>query len=375
MARKIFRRIPLMLAVFGVAFALALAGCGGTNNPTDVNNGNYDDDDDNGNDDDNGEPITPSTFIVSFISASGTLVPEQEVEEGGLVTEPATEMTMPWVPNVHGTGLWLIPSMEYAFGGWRHGSETEPWNFAADPVTGDMTLTAIWTEPVPELVDTVDETDVAASVIYVNNADSGIFILAIDDDLETGGMVLHANGADLSIISLYGISTISIEGDQRLFTVGPESGTGNASLTLWNIILQGHTAGMSSDFVWVRNGGRLYMEGASSITGHHSNATAITNGRGAAVLVSGGGILTMRGGDIIENWAIGDADPYRAGGVAVSGAGSRLVVEGGRLMGNWRLAMFPSSSDVLLYSDTDPDLYYELTENASVGDVVRMTEN
>ena len=363
MARKIFRKIPPMLAVFGVAFALILTACGGTNNPTDVNNDN-----------DNGEPTTPA-FTVSFISASGTSIPDQEVEEGGLITKPAAEMTRPWIPGVPGAGLWLIPSMEYAFGGWRHGSAAEPWNFATNTVGGDMTLTAIWTEPVPELIDNVEENNVADAVSYVNAADPGKFILAIDEDVEAGGIVLHAKGADLTIISLDGVSSISIEGSQRLFTVGPESETGNASLTLWNIILNGHQVGMSSDFVWVRNGGRLYMEGSSSITGHHSTATDIANGRGSAVLVSGGGIFIMRGGDIKENWAMAGEGPDRAGGVAVYGAGSRLIVEGGRLMGNWRMDEFPSSSDVLLCNDADPDLYYELVEHNSVGDVVRMIEN
>lgn len=68
-------------------------------------------------------------FYVSFETGGGSEVAQQKLRHGELVAEPEEPMR----PG-------------YDFGGWSAGGE-EPllWDFEADKVQGDMTLTAVWT--------------------------------------------------------------------------------------------------------------------------------------------------------------------------------------------------------------------------------------
>lgn len=68
-------------------------------------------------------------FYVTFETGGGSEVAQQKLRHGELVTEPEEPMR----PG-------------YDFGGWSVGGE-EPlfWDFGADKVQGDMTLTAVWT--------------------------------------------------------------------------------------------------------------------------------------------------------------------------------------------------------------------------------------
>jgi uncharacterized repeat protein (TIGR02543 family) len=69
---------------------------------------------------------TINSYTVTFDSQGGNAVDPQTVNYGGLVSEPSN-------PTKEG----------YSFDGWFNGSD--PWDFANDTVSSDMTLTAQWT--------------------------------------------------------------------------------------------------------------------------------------------------------------------------------------------------------------------------------------
>ena len=73
-------------------------------------------------------PPDTDLYTVTFDAQGGTPVPDQEAEAGSKLTEPAD-------PSRPG----------YQFQGWHRDPEgTRPWNFAADTVTGNITLYAKW---------------------------------------------------------------------------------------------------------------------------------------------------------------------------------------------------------------------------------------
>ncbi|MDR0455865.1 MAG: InlB B-repeat-containing protein [Treponema sp.] len=75
-----------------------------------------------------GEPdATPQKYTVSFNANGGSPVPQQQtVAQGGKVTQP---------PAMSRSG--------YRFGGWYSDAAcTHQWNFAADTVSGNITLYA-----------------------------------------------------------------------------------------------------------------------------------------------------------------------------------------------------------------------------------------
>jgi uncharacterized repeat protein (TIGR02543 family) len=72
---------------------------------------------------------TIKTYTVIFDSRDGSTVDSQTINHGGLVTKPKASMK---------TG--------YTFAGWYKELEcTNPWDFATDTVTSDVTLFAKWT--------------------------------------------------------------------------------------------------------------------------------------------------------------------------------------------------------------------------------------
>ena len=72
-------------------------------------------------------PMLPK-YTVTFNSDGGSAVDAQQVYKGETATEPAT----PTKTN-------------YTFSAWYADGETEAFNFAETPITGDITLTASWT--------------------------------------------------------------------------------------------------------------------------------------------------------------------------------------------------------------------------------------
>jgi len=87
-------------------------------------------------------PVTAPAFTATFEANGGSAVPAQTVDADGKISEPAA-------PTREG----------YTFLGWyKDAALTEPWDFAGDSVTSDVTLYAGWTK-VPEIA-TIEITSV-----------------------------------------------------------------------------------------------------------------------------------------------------------------------------------------------------------------------
>ena len=313
MIKKISLKAPLFMAAC-MAFALVLAGCGGSGSPAGpgiVNGG--------GN---NGNGIP--TFTVTFNSNGGTPVAPLTVPEGGRAARPIDPVGVP------AAGLWYNAR---AFVEWQHGG-TE-WDFATT-VTGDITLTAHWYGPAAQPVTGVPANDVGAAVTHVNSHASPerAFTLAIGlPYVPSGNHWLNRSNANLTIVGFGGQREIRFNGEGfSLFEVTTENGGGvlDASLTLGNgITLRGleHIGPL----VYIRNASTFAMEDGSKITGHIN-----TGGDGAAagaVTIGGGSTFYMRGGTITGN----HADSGRSGevaGVFVFDPGSLLNQTGGSIIGN-----------------------------------------
>lgn len=74
-------------------------------------------------------PDTETSYTVTFNSDGGSSVASQTVKSGGKVVLPA-EPTK------------ITSTTEFRFEGWYYGNEL--WDFAADTVSGNMTLVARW---------------------------------------------------------------------------------------------------------------------------------------------------------------------------------------------------------------------------------------
>jgi uncharacterized repeat protein (TIGR02543 family) len=81
------------------------------------------------------ETVPDGSFLVSFNSNGGTIIPDQVIASGGLVTRPVITK-----PGVY-------------FNGWyKEDVFTTKWNFTEDSVTAGTTLYAKWTETAPSTV-------------------------------------------------------------------------------------------------------------------------------------------------------------------------------------------------------------------------------
>jgi len=276
MIKKHFWKMPLLLAVCGLAFALT--GCGGTSNPRDAVNG-----------------------------GNGTTTP-------------------PWTPSV---GLWDMADPDY-----------------------------------PVLVETVPANNVADAVAHVNN-NSGSFILAISGNVSSGPNALTAEDADLTVVGLGSDAVIRLTETGRLFSVGHATSglTSNARLTLKNITLEGRE--QAYDLVRVWNGGRLYMDTGTTITGHTNTSPGTSGGLGAAVNVGADGTFTMRGGTITGNSAAhANGHTYLSGGVFVNNATSRFYMKGGSITGNTReMGNLPGAADIFVLNNV---IYFTLSGDAQI---------
>jgi hypothetical protein len=280
------------------------------------------------------------------------------VTQGGLVQVPST--TRAWVPVA---GLWAgtLPA-SYIFGGWLH--DGEPWDFATDTVTADKTLAATWTTPSPIELDLYGTNLVSAAMAHVN-ANPEAFTLAIGADVDSGPNALTAEDADLTVVGLGSGAVISLTETGRLFSVGHASDqTSNARLTLRNITLEGRE--QAYDLVRVWNGGRLYMDTGTTITGHTNTSPGTLGGLGAAVNVGADGTFTMRGGTITGNRAAhANGHTYLSGGVFVNNdATSRFYMKGGSITGNTReMGPLPGAADVFILNNV---IYFALSGDARI---------
>jgi len=323
------------------------------------------------------------TFTVSFDSGAGEIpVAPQDVRGGDRATRPNDPTGTPaWYGTPPSEGLWL---MMQTFYGWLREGETQAWDFAT-PITSDMTLTAHWAAPTePVDLALTGTTLVQAAVNHVSaNATAGAFTLAIDQPyVNSGPNTLDALHANLTIIGLGDVAReirlITSAGNQgvRLFDVGPGTVSNNvnaARLTLGNnITLVGRTHNVhgqgynTSDFVRVRNGGRLFMEEGSKITGNTNITTQAGAGRGAAVVVGINGIFTMRGGTITGNRGSHPATDF-ASGVSLQSLSGRFYMEGGSVIGNTRGFYTPVYADITIVNTAD---YFTVSETATIGRLI-----
>ena len=129
-----------------------------------------------------------ASHTVTFDSQGGSAVASVQVLAGVRIPRPAD------------------PAREgYTFGGWyRDAALLMTWNFGTDAVTGDMTLTAKWTEkeapPAPVPPDETDETDDTSTV----------YAPTVEKPKEGGSVILSTTGAEA--------------GDRVTITPKPEKG-------------------------------------------------------------------------------------------------------------------------------------------------------
>jgi len=293
-------------------------------------------------------------FTVTFDSGGGSDVARQTVAEGAHASKPAD-------PVRHGSvaGLYL-GGARYTFDGWYNGDDL--WDFAADTVAADTTLTARWSgapEPIPDM----SAADLAAVVAYANDnaAQDASFTFLLGEDISAGSIELDAQYANLTLIGIGQERKIqdSREYDVELLFVG-HAGTndyneGNPALTLGeNVTFVGLDDGVSPLIV-IRNG-RLTMLSGAKITGHTSSE-AITNSDyfSTVCLMAEGALFVMEGGEITGNHTT-ERYTYAAAGVYVYHG--TFIMNGGSVRGNTSMRDGGSAADVAIeYFETGNQLY------------------
>lgn len=109
MRKKIFALLSMIVACFTVT----AAGCKSDNGDNGGSKGNTE----------------QKTYTVTFDSAGGTEIKSVTAKEGALIAEPDAPARTSF-------------DKQYIFTGWFY--EGELWNFDADTVSGNITLTASW---------------------------------------------------------------------------------------------------------------------------------------------------------------------------------------------------------------------------------------
>jgi len=237
----------------------------------------------------NPDPI--SSYTVNFNANGGTPAPTpKSIAKGGKVVIP---------PAMTKTG--------YDFGGWYSDAAcTNQWDFAADTVTGNITLYAKW-----DVATTTSGTTLADKLAWLKtNAErDSTYVLEISTAYEElAPQTLSYTGRSNITIQLKGIGLgrvieRSSSGSGLLFTVG----NGVTLLLDENLNLFGG--------IQINSGGNLIMNQSVKITG------------GSGVYVNGG-TFTMNGGEISGNTA-----SYGGGGVYVGGSVNFFEKTGGTIYG------------------------------------------
>jgi uncharacterized repeat protein (TIGR02543 family) len=236
----------------------------------------------------------------------------------------------------------------YTFNGWY--KDGSLYSFAA-PVTGDITLTAQWTEPASHIVS-VPQNNVAQAITHVNTTSNpaGEYTLLIDANLSVGAQTLSRANVNLTIIGMGSDRTITAS-SVPLFTIN----NANASLTLGDkITLQGMSSANSLVNV---NNGTLYMKSGSKITGH------TTSGTNGAVYVNGANsTFIMEGGEISGNRSSSTVNTA-SGGVYLDKYAT-FVMGGGTISGN--SSAYSSSNNPADINIEDEVTMFSLSGNATI---------
>jgi uncharacterized repeat protein (TIGR02543 family) len=245
-------------------------------------------------------------YTVTFDSNGGSEVSDQNIGEGGMAIEPVA----PTRSFAAAAGLYegTTKELSYTFTGWYIDDSLYDFNAA---VSGNITLTAGWTEPTSPIAS-IGANDVSAAISYVNT-NAGTYTLVIDSDTDINTAAQTLAGVDLTIKGIGRERTIKLSTNGSLFTVGS-----GVTLTLDDrITLQGHKENYNS-LVKVENGGILIMNEGAKITGN--TITVLDSGTGGGGVYVNGGKFTMDGGEISNNATHSDNDSnVSGGGVYVNG--------------------------------------------------------
>ena len=255
------------------------------------------------------------TYTVTFNGNGGTFAGSVStttltITQGNAIGTAPSFLTGPTINSPTAQGLYkgTWDTFDKIFVRWElvGGLPNNTWNVASDPVTGNMTLDAIWE-------DSIDLTSYSGNIVeqavtYVNaNAGNHTLLLTID-----------VPNVSAQTISPSGTSIFALQGLTSMRTIGLSSAGGslftvNTNTTLVlnsNITLQGQGINDSA-LVEVGTGGTLKMNSGSEISGNTNTATF-----GGGVLVNGG-TFTLDGGTISGNEAT-HASNGRGGGVYIA---------------------------------------------------------
>jgi len=274
---------------------------------------------------------------------SAGAITAERVINGGKITMPIRKPVKEADGNTADmpAGLYSTTNgvLNHTFEAWYFNGRQ--WDFDNDLVRADMTLTAGYGDPVPE---EVEPNNIRAAFNHINTAaKAGEYILILGDNDDTGTASsfprLTQNGINLTIRSDSPSAnrTISLKYNGPLFTIGPNSGTGDAHLIIANGITLAGRASTGNAMVRLENGGQFTMQGNSKLTGHTNTQSTRDYGFGAAVLVKNGTFTMKDTATVTGNRSTGDYFGHETGGVYVHwDKDARFVMEGGSVTDNCR---------------------------------------
>ena len=242
-----------------------------------------------------------TSYTVSFDSDGGSEVAVKTAAHGGKVQKP----TDPKKTFALVEGLYLGSDPEtYVLEGWYNG--TKKWNFDSDVVTGDITLTAHWTEPVPiDISKRVEITKIDKAIGYAKD-DPRTYTIAVGSDYSIMPQLLDIAGLKLTIIGLEEERKLSLLTVGTLFNVGANGQTGIELHLGKNITFMGRSANGSFPLVKVDHNAVLSMREGSKITGN------VSAGNGSGIYIANGSFI-MDGGSISNNTGVLGGGVYNAG--------------------------------------------------------------
>jgi hypothetical protein len=97
-------------------------------------------------------PVPAGSFAVTFNSNGGTIIPDQVIVSGGLVTRPTITK-----PNA------------FLDGWYKEAAFTTKWNFTSDTVTSALTLYAKWMDTTPTTVTITINNDDGSALTTISN--------------------------------------------------------------------------------------------------------------------------------------------------------------------------------------------------------------
>jgi len=229
-------------------------------------------------------------------------------------------------------------------------------------IRANITLQPVTWDPSP-----VKVTGVGSSIAdAVSKAQQGTpYIYKFTSNQNANDLKLSSTNAGLYIIGVGAGSTITLNGDGNLFTVG---GDKTNTLILQNAILKGKTGGKAAA-VFVRDGASFFMETGSGIDGFEANGSTYNNdndngGFGAAAIHIDGANFTMNGGTISNNKNKYNHDRAKlsAGAIYVEMGASDVKLNGGSFSNN--------AND----KGGTTDIYFTYTPKIKIGGAVSIGE-